>query len=262
MKEETLKREYIENGLTGTQIAEKYNVSASKIYYFLKKYKIELRPRYQNYKEVLTKEEEEFLFGKILGDGYLKPNSFARNSNFSFAHNDRYKEYTEYCYNFIKRWCYNPPIYREQKKDPKIYKNNIIKKYVVETISHPEFSRLRRYFYEHGRKIVNKDILENLTPLSLAIWYQDDGSLEVQKNKTNGMRLHTSQFPLESVNLICNYLKDVYGIKCNPVKSQKGKDGLQQYCIRISKKSTVDFSNLIKPYTHSSMNYKLVDGIV
>jgi hypothetical protein len=262
MKEETLKREYLENQLDGIKIAEKYNISVSTVYKKLKEYNIEIRPRYKNSNQVLSGKEEEFLFGKILGDGYLRPNTVSINSSFSFAHSIKQYEYCLYSYSFIKSWCSREPQYREQKRDPEVYKNPIIKKYIVETISHPEFSRLRRYFYDCGKKIINKDILSNITPLGLAIWYQDDGSLEVQNKKNNGMRIATNQFPYESVKMISNWLKDTYDINSNPVSAGFGRDSVKQYIVRISKKSTLDFSNLIREFVHPSLHYKLVDDIV
>lgn len=264
MKKETLEREYLENGLTQKQIAEKYNVSRTTIVRHMQKYEIECRPRHDMPGEEFTDVEEQFLFGKILGDGSIYKGPSSLNCRMGFAHGLKQTEYIEYCYSFISRWCNHPPQYREAKRDPKVFKTDTLKKYVLETKSHPEFGRLHRYFYEHGRKIVNKDILSSLTPLSWAIWYQDDGSLEIDRRRgiPTGMKLHLNQFPKESVDLIVSWMKTEYGINATANKSQKGKDGIPQYCMRISKSSMVDFSNLIRPYIHESMSYKIVDDIV
>jgi hypothetical protein len=264
MKEETLKREYTENALTITEIAEKYNKSVSTVYSHLLKFNIAIRPRHKNPTKTLTKIQEEFLFGKILGDGYLKPNTDAINSNFSFAHEIKQKDYCFYSHSFISDWCTTEPIYRTQELNPKIYKKSLVEKYVVETISHPEFSRLRRYFYEQGKKIINKDILDNLSDLSLAIWYQDDGSIETNSHSGTkvGIRLHVNQFNLTSVQLICKWFEDKYGLLCAPQKSMVGKDGQQQYCIRFAKSNTSKFCDIVKPHMDPSMCYKLVDDIV
>lgn len=260
MKKETLIREYIENKLNQNEIAEKYNISQQTVSRYFKKYDIECRPKHSLPDEILTELEEQFIFGKLLGDGSVYKGQKSVNCRLGFAHGIKQKEYCEYCYEFIKRWCKNPPVYREQKRNPKIYSTPILKKYVLESISHPEFSRLRRYFYEHGTKIVNNDILSNITPLGLAIWYQDDGSLEIDRrtNNINGMKLHTLQFSYTCVKNICSWLEKTYNIYSNPNKSQKSKNGDMMYCIRISKRSIKDFSDLIRPYVHSSMTYKIV----
>lgn len=269
MKKETLEREYLENGLTQKQIAEKYNISRVSVVRLMQEYGISTRPPYLRRSPELedaelTELEEQFLLGKLLGDGSIYLGNSSLNYRLGFAHCVKQKEYIEYCYSFITRWCSQPPQYREQKRDPKVYKTDTLKKYVLESKSHPEFGRLHRYIYEHGRKVINKDILSSLTPLSWAIWYQDDGSLETDHRTGNvtGMKLHTNQFPKESVDLIVSWLKTEYGINATANKSQVGKDGITQYCVRISKSSIVDFSNLIRPHVHPSMTYKIVDDIV
>ena len=206
MKEETLRRDYVENELTITEIAEKYNKAVSTVYKYLLVHNIPIRPRFKNENKILTSEQEQFLFGKILGDGYLRSNTDNTNSQFSFAHEIKQKDYCFFSYSFIKDWCNSEPTYRVQQLNPKIYKKDKCEKYVVETICHPEFTRLRRYFYDQGKKIINNDILDNLTDLSLAIWYQDDGSIETNTHSGSkvGIRLHVNQFNLASVQLICN----------------------------------------------------------
>jgi len=269
MKKETLEREYNENHLTQKQIAEKYNVSRATIIREMKKNGINARPSHARLSPELehsefTDIEEQFLFGKILGDGSIYRGTSSLNYRLGFAHCVKQKGYIDYCHTFISRWCNDKPVYREQKRDPKVYKTDTLKKYVLESKSHPEFGRFRRYFYEHGRKIINKDILSSLTPLSLAIWYQDDGSLETDSRtgKVTGMKLHVNQFPKQSVDLIVSWLKTEYSINSTANKSQKGKDGITQYCVRISKSSIIDFSNLIRPYVCPCMKYKIVDDIV
>lgn len=264
MKKETLQREYITNGLQQHEIGEKYNISQSQVSRLMIKFNIEVRPKHKNIDESLTIEEEQFIFGKLLGDGSVYQGPTSVNARIGFAHIVKNKDYVDYCYRLIKRWCHKPPRYVKYKRNPKVYKNPEGEKYVLETMSHPEFSRIRRLFYERGRKIVNRDILNNITPLGLAIWYQDDGSLEKcsRSHKPNGARLHTLQFPKESVEMIVQWLEETYDIKANLNRSQKGKDGISQYSIRIGKKQLDKFFNLIKPYVVDSMKYKIVDDIV
>ena len=40
----------------------------------------------------------------------------------------------------------------------------------------PELAELRQAMYVGGKKVLSEDYLKQLTPLSLAIWYMDDGS--------------------------------------------------------------------------------------
>ena len=260
MKKETLEKEYVTNGLTQKQIAEKYNISRKNVIYLMQSYNMKVRPKHSMPDEELSLQEEDFIFGKLLGDGSIYKGESSINHRLGFAHGEKQKEYIEYCHSFISKWCNNPPVYREQQRDPKIYSTPVLKKYVLETISHPEFSRIHRYFYEYGKKIVNNSILNSLTPFSIAIWFMDDGSLEVdhRTNSANGAKIATNCFPLESVQLICKWFKITHNINCNPNKAQIGKDGISQYCVRISKSSLKDFCNLIRPYVIDSMKYKII----
>ena len=49
--------------------------------------------------------------------------------------------------------------------------------YSFSTINHPELTAMHALCYPGGRKRLSRDWLEGLTPLSLAVWYLDDGSL-------------------------------------------------------------------------------------
>lgn len=255
MKKDTLQRE-TNLGLNSHQIAEKYNISVKTVHDLGKEFNINLLIDYNNR---LTPKQEEFLFGKILGDGYIRKPIKNHNSNIEIAHGKKQKDYVWYCYEYIKEWCNNPPKDTIQKRDPKIYKTDTLEKTIFITKCHPEFSRLRRYFYEFDRKVINNDILSNLTPLSLAIWYQDDGSIEIDHrvNKVTGIRLHTLQFPLEVNQKLCKWFLDKYGLFVNVNKTQKGKDGKQLYNLRISKRSFLKFVELVQPYIHNSMKYKI-----
>jgi hypothetical protein len=259
MKKESLIRDYCDLNLTQYQIAEKYNISQQTVSRKMKEFGIEVKPYHKNPDFVFNQEEIYFLVGKILGDGSIYKGVTSANHRLGFAHKEDQKEYVYFCYDKIKRWCNTEPTYREQNRDPQIYSTSILKKYALESISHPEFSRLHRYFYEHGRKIVNQDILSNFNDLSLAIFYQDDGSLEVDNRtgKINGAKLHLNQFALESVLLFQSDLDKKFNIKSNPNKSQIGKDGRPQYCLRISKSSLETFFEVIKPNMCKSMLYKI-----
>ncbi len=55
----------------------------------------------------------------------------------------------------------------------------------------PELAELRRAVYVEGKKVFGHDYLKQLTPLSLAIWYMDDGGFTlrakgVQERTRNG----------------------------------------------------------------------------
>ncbi len=44
----------------------------------------------------------------------------------------------------------------------------------------PELAELRQAVYVDGKKVLSHDYLKQLTPLSLAVWYMDDGSFALR----------------------------------------------------------------------------------
>ena len=97
-------------------------------------------------------------------------------------------------------------------------------------------------------KIIPLNIEEYLTPLALAIWFIDDGSLF---NK--GAKLAINYFTFEEVNFLCKVLKRKYNIIATPNKYGKDKG----HIIYIHNNSLKLFINIIKPYFLPSLYYKL-----
>jgi hypothetical protein len=76
-------------------------------------------------------------------------------------------------------------------KEPSYYKNSLgYESYTFSTKSLPIFSEFS-YFYFQGKKIVPSNIYELLTPISLAIWFMDDGNTSL---KSGGLHISTESF--------------------------------------------------------------------
>ena len=92
--------------------------------------------------------------------------------------------------------------------------------------------------------------LSRLCPVSLAIFFQDDGSITV-KNKS--VRIHTENFTEEQNEKIRDALKNKFGIK---TKINKYKDGKYCYLYVNAESHTLLFST-IKNYIHKDCAYKV-----
>jgi len=88
-----------------------------------------------------------------------------------------------------------------------------------------------------------------LTPLSLAIWYQDNGSYNLQNRV---IRIATMCFSQEENNIIKNYFYDNLKMPCFLEKTNCGFG----YSLVLTQNSTKKLFNLIRPYICSSMLYK------
>jgi hypothetical protein len=111
----------------------------------------------------------------------------------------------------------------------------------------PVFQSLRDCFYDNKVKNVPKNIFDLLTPVGLAFWIMDDDS----KHGVGGLHLNTYGFSLSEVELLLTVLNQKFGLK-----STIGRKN-HQYRIYISKKSMDFLVELVHPYMHHSMLYKL-----
>ena len=106
-------------------------------------------------------------------------------------------------------------------------------------------------FYKNGKKIIPINISEYLTPFALAVLVMDDGGW------TNyGVKIATNSFKLKEVELLKNVLKSKYNLEPT-IQKIWIKD---KYSIYIKKQSIPNLINIIGPFMHSSMLYKLGIG--
>ena len=101
--------------------------------------------------------------------------------------------------------------------------------------------------YVTGFKVVPQNIFELLTPISIAYWIMDDGG-----RCGNGFHFATNAFSTEEVNLLAKVIQDKFGLKCSVHSRNR---------IYIGASSTEQLANIVRPYVHSSMAYKIEKSI-
>lgn len=119
------------------------------------------------------------------------------------------------------------------------------------TLTLPCFTEYRDLFYNsENKKTVPLNIKQLLTPLGLAYWIMDDGSLQ---NK--GLHLSVYGFTYDEVLLLKDTLETMFHpnstIKCSLHNHKKG------YRIYIWEESMMFIKNQINQYMHKDMLYKI-----
>jgi len=118
----------------------------------------------------------------------------------------------------------------------------------------PELYPLKKEIYKNKYKFFSADFISNLTPMSLAIWYMDDGHLDIRNAKKTKARINIVVQRMNPISRI--YLKkmlsDRYDIK---IKIRK-QGNFPVFC--FDQENTNKFLNLIKYYIHPSMRCKLL----
>ena len=203
-------------------------------------------------KTKITKESRNLLIGMLLGDGticsnnvyklchsieqedYLKWKIKLLNEN--GIRNNGLKYYTSSCgYNIGKTVCYT--------------QLNII----------PFIKVLRRVCYK-GKKIVgNRKLLNRLSAQEIAIWYMDDGHINIRINhgKPCGFYIKISTCePKSEVQTIIDYFREVWNINFYMIHEGKKEDS---YSLCCGTKEGLKFIDIIKPYVSQvpSMIHKI-----
>lgn len=88
-----------------------------------------------------------------------------------------------------------------------------------------------------------------MTPLSLAVWYMDDGSLN---KRYHTIVLCTNSFSRAGQLLAIDWLKEHYDIRAVLEPRRNG-----QTVLRINASQSRKFMDIISPHVPSCMNYKL-----
>ncbi|MDQ3154560.1 MAG: recombinase RecA, partial [Actinomycetota bacterium] len=128
----------------------------------------------------------------------------------------------------------------------------------------PELAELRHAVYlGDGRKHLSWEYLKALTPLALAIWYCDDGSFAV---RAKGLQERTrsgsgrSEICVQAMSpgsrdRLVAHLTDTFDL--HPRLSTRG--ARQMAVLVFAKDETAKLHELIAPYVHPSMQYKLLE---
>jgi hypothetical protein len=139
-------------------------------------------------------------------------------------------------------------------QDIKIIDNTKTKTYgtkptcVLTSVLHKDFDDIRETFYPNGKKIAP---YFNLSPLSLAAWFYDDGS--VCRNGRNSWfaSFHTEGFTASDVQVLRSMLFDSFKIDTYAINAASNKQ-----IIRVNNKEYMKVCEIIKPHTVPCMAYK------
>lgn len=197
------------------------------------------------------------LCGTVLGDSSLQKarksltSGGSKNAYLAFSHGKNSEDYFDYKVRIFSEIC---KVGKSQD-----IRNGELHAFRAWSRSLPLFTKLHRWFYATGKKIVTDKILYRLTPLGLALWYMDDGYLAyIKKNgKIRGreIKIYTCSFSYEEHLKMVDYFEKAHGIKWRIGKIRTG--GKTFYNLATGTEEGVKFFKIINPYIPESMRYKL-----
>jgi len=189
----------------------------------------------------------DVIIGGLMGDGALSPSRSGHGARFRFGHGTKQRSYAAWKASLFG----NVGVSYSTNAKGAVF-------YDVQPL--PELAELRRAVYSTAGKVFDHDYLKRLTPLSLALWYMDDGSFA---NRSKGLQERTkdgsgrseiciqAMEPTTRTRLI-EYLADTWDLRPR-LSTRAGKAVLV-----FAKDETAKFHALIAPFVHPSMEYKLL----
>lgn len=195
----------------------------------------------------LTKRQRQLLIGMVLGDAYLQATG-KKNARLRLEHSLKQKDYIFWKYAELKDMMQSQP--KLLRRYNPVWKKSY-SYYRCQSLSSPEFGRLREQFYKDGRKMIPSELSSILKDaLSLAIWYMDDGYLY---HRDKSAYIYLYPYSQEEIKRLSAALKENYGLSPNIlVKKEKYP------CLYFNTDQTKRLFTLIKPYIIPSLQYKLL----
>lgn len=199
----------------------------------------------------LNKDQKSLLISMLLGDGTISSNYV-----FKLSHSTDQREFLEWKVNLLDKYNIKNNGIKEYTSTCGYNKGKEVLYSQMSVI--PTIKALRRTVYI-PKKTITRKLLNWLNPLGLAIWYMDDGHINVNTSLQRSSIQHTIKIAtcvdLETVNMIIKYFNEVWNISF-----RKFPEGKETYSIASSTEEDCSkFIKIIKPYIMEvpSMLYKI-----
>jgi recombination protein RecA len=199
----------------------------------------------------LSDQQWQVVLGGLMGDSHLAPNLHDRHGvRLRMGHGEKQVEYLDWKASLFGNIGQCRTV-------------NAKGAAFVDLSPLPELGELREVVYwGDGKKHLTDDYLKSLSPLALAIWFMDDGSF---MERSKGLQVRTAggsgrvEFCVEAMSeasrvRLADYLRDVHGVDSRlAIRGATKKAVLTMTTAGSSK-----FLELVAPYVHPSMEYKLL----
>ena len=187
-------------------------------------------------KHYLSQQQRQIVLGGLMGDGAISRKQMGSvgvtmKSRFRFGHGPKQNEYAEWKASLFDGV---PVAISPHAKGGKM----------VETTPLIELDQLRDAVYLAGKKVFNWDYIKSLTPLSLAVWYMDDGTFVERRIDGSAGRseICVEAFEATSRDRIRMWLADTWGIDA-VLRERAGRS-----YIVFGRDATEALHDLIAPY--------------
>jgi recombination protein RecA len=199
----------------------------------------------------LGEQQTQLILGSLMGDGNLSPNRHGGSgTRFRMGHGARQAEYLDWKASLLE----NIECSRTANAAGAVF---------ADFRPLPELAELHdAVYFGDGKKHLSWEYLKALTPLALAVWYADDGSFTLRSKgaqaRTQGgsgrIEICVEAMSAGSRERLVQYLRDTHGLNVR-VRSAGAR---QKAVLVFTTAASEKFQELVAPYIHPSMEYKLL----
>ena len=206
----------------------------------------------EEYKKTLKLSEfqRQVLIGTLLGDGCLETQNRGKTYRLKIEHSMTQKDYVDWKYKVFKNFTLSEPRIHKRMSYGSVRENHCFS-----TVSHGSLRFYGQQFYQNNKKVMPVMISKILTPLALAVWFMDDGSIKSKQHRA--LVIHSQSFNKKDLEKVIEILNKKYKIKS---VLRKRKDG-NGYVLYLLSETINVFVDLVKEFILPSMKYKLGNTI-
>ncbi|MDV3221104.1 MAG: intein-containing recombinase RecA [Intrasporangium sp.] len=199
----------------------------------------------------LSEQQWQVILGGLMGDGHLAPNTRGRDGvRYRMGHGAKQVPYLDWKASLLG----NIRQTRTERPDGAVH---------VDLTPLPELGELREVMYwGDGKKHLTHEVIKQLTPLALALWYMDDGTFALRSKglqaRTAGgsgrIEICVEAMSQSSRDRLVEFLRDVHGVE----SSVSLRGARQMAVLKMTTAGSARFQEIVAPYIHPSMDYKLL----
>ncbi len=187
----------------------------------------------------LTPAHYQIVYGSVLGDGSLRKTS-NHNVQLRIGHGAKQTAYAQW-----KQSLFNGLV--------KYSATNAKGGWSFDTIPMYELAQVHKQTYSNGKKDPTPELIDQLSPLAVAIWYMDDGSLYGGLTRHGKPRQPRASIAMQGFSQEKRELLHEWFTR-NGIEAGLSQNGSLTFTVE----GTRALHEMIAPYVHPSMDYKLL----
>ena len=174
--------------------------------------------------QLLSDVQWQLVLGGLMGDGALSPSRSGNGARFRWGHGAKQATYGDWKASMLA----NVTVSRSTNAAGAVFHD-------VQPL--PELAELREAVYVGGKKVFSEDYFKLLTPLSLAVWYMDDGCFSLRSKgvqaRTEGgsgrIEICVEAMTPDTRTRLSAYLADTWGIETTLRSAGAGSKAVLQF---------------------------------